>query len=134
MAVESNGRTSRQRSGDEAERVVAERLSGLGWVVLGRDVHAGRSELDIVAIDPGPPRRLSIVEVRFRSSRSFGLPEESFDRRKRRHVIEGIGRLLESGSLPDGTALPKLPIGLDLAVVEPSPAGLRIRLYRDATA
>ena len=70
-------RTAKQEAGDEAEALVAARLLAAGWTVLGRNVHAGRGELDLVAIDPGPPRELVIVEVRRRTSRSFGLAEET---------------------------------------------------------
>jgi putative endonuclease len=126
-------RTSRQEAGDAAERLVAERLVARGWRVLARNVHAGRSELDIVAIDPGPPARLVVVEVRYRRSREFGLPEETFDYRKRAKLRQGIARLFEAGALPDGSALPLLQIGVDLAVVEPGmgPAPT-VRLYRNA--
>lgn len=127
------GRTGRQISGDAAESLVAGRLAALGWVILGRNVRLGRSELDIVAADPGPPARLVLVEVRWRSSRSFGGPEASFDRRKRDQLRIGVGRLLEAGLLPDGTPLPRLPVAVDLAVVEPGPGGSpKARLYRDA--
>ena len=98
----SRHRTSRQMLGDAAESLVAERLTALGWRVLARNVHAGRSELDIVAVDPGPPGRLVVVEVRWRRSREFGLPEETFDYRKRAHLRLGIARLLEAGPLPGG--------------------------------
>jgi Holliday junction resolvase-like predicted endonuclease len=126
-------RTDRQLAGDAAEVLVAERLAAIGWRVLARNVHCGRSELDIVAIDPGPPGRLVVVEVRWRSSREFGSAEDSFDFRKRAHLTAGIGRLVDAGRLPDGVDLPRLPLSLDLAVVEPGPAGKRsIRLYRNA--
>ena len=126
-------RTPRQRSGDAAETLVAGLLTARGWRVLARNVHAGRSELDIVAVDPGPPGRLVVVEVRWRASRSFGGPEESFDHRKRAQLRIGVGRLLESGRLPDGSPLPRLPVAVDLAVVEPGPAGRHsARLYRNA--
>jgi putative endonuclease len=126
-------RTQQQATGDAAERLVAERLALRGWRILGRNVHAGHSELDIVAVDPGPPERLVIVEVRWRRSRQFGLAEESFDNRKRAHLRAGVARLLEAGSLPGGIALPHLPLALDLAVVEPGDEGRpRVRLYRDA--
>lgn len=128
-------RTSQQVAGDAAEELVAARLIGLGWQVLGRNVHAGRSELDIVAVDPGPPARLVIVEVRWRRSRSFGLPEETLDYRKRAHLRAGVGRLLEEGRLPGGAELPRLPVALDLAVVEPGTQGTpapAVRFYRDA--
>ncbi|MGA3057539.1 MAG: YraN family protein [Candidatus Limnocylindrales bacterium] len=134
MAGEPTGpRTSRQLLGDAAERLVAERLTARGWRVLARNVHAGRSELDIVAVDPGPPERLVVVEVRWRRSRDFGLPEETLDHAKRTQLRRGIARLLDSGRLPDGSELPPLPIAVDLAVVEPGAGGTpTARLYRDA--
>jgi putative endonuclease len=128
-------RTDRQVAGDAAEALVAERLTARGWVVLGTNVRYGRCELDIVATDPGPPGRLVVVEVRWRSSRAFGGAEESFDYKKRGHLRLGVGRLLEAGCLPDGTALPPLPVAVDLAVVEPgSGRALRpvVKLYRNA--
>jgi Holliday junction resolvase-like predicted endonuclease len=133
--IEGAPRTSRQLAGDGAEMLVAERLKARGWRILGRDVHAGRSELDIVAVDPGPPARLVVVEVRRRTTRDFGGAEASFDFRKRAHLRRGIARLLEAGALPDGTPLPPLPVALDLAVVEPGPdGGTTARLYRNALA
>ena len=112
-------RTLAQRAGDAAETQVADHLVARGWVVLGRQVHAGRSELDLVAVDPGPERALVVVEVRWRRGRDFGLPEETLDHRKLRRLRLGLGRLLGAGRLPDGTALPELPVRLDLVVVEP---------------
>jgi putative endonuclease len=111
-------RTPRQQAGDEAEALVAARLEAIGWTIVGRKVRAGRGELDLVAIDPGPPPELVIVEVRRRSSRAFGLAEESVAHRKRSHLRAAIGRLLEGG-LPGGAPLPRLPLRVDLVVVEP---------------
>jgi putative endonuclease len=126
-------RTERQVSGDAAELIVAERLAVLGWHVLGRNLRYGRSELDILATDPGPPPRLVAVEVRWRRSRDFGGAEESLDHHKRTLLRIGVARLLESGCLPNGSALPRLPIAVDLAVVEPGQGGrLSARLYRNA--
>jgi putative endonuclease len=130
-----NGRTDRQKAGDAAESLVAELLAARGWRILARNVHFGRSELDIVAVDPGPPARLVVVEVRWRRSREFGLAEETFDHRKRAHLKAGLARLLEEGRLPGGDELPHLPIALDLAVAEPGTAGRpSVRLYRNALA
>ena len=119
-------RTAKQEAGDEAEALVAAGLVAAGWTVLGRNVHAGRGELDLVAIDPGPPRELVIVEVRRRTSRSFGLAEETVAFAKRSHLRLAIGRLLEDG-LPGGVAMPRLPLRVDLVVVEP---GSRVRHHR----
>ena len=79
----STPRTAREL-GDAAEAEVAERLVAGGWAVLARNVRVGRDELDLVGIDPGPPRTLVVVEVRWRGRRDFGLAEESLDHRKRR--------------------------------------------------
>jgi putative endonuclease len=119
-------RTALQDRGDAAESLVADGLAAAGWQILARNVRIGRGELDIVAIDPGPPRHLVIVEVRWRRSRDFGIAEESLDYRKRAHLRAALGRLLADG-LPGGVALPSLPIRVDLVVVEP---GDRIRHHR----
>jgi len=126
-------RTPAQLAGDAAELDVAARLTARGWRLLGRRVRVGRSELDLVAVDPGPPRALVIVEVRWRRCRDFGLPEETVDHRKLAHLRAGLGRLLEAGRLPDGTFMPDLPVRLDLVVVEPplAPGGpARVRHHR----
>ena len=115
-------RTSAQSLGDAAESAVAASLAGAGWTVLARQVRLGRGELDIVALDPGPPPMVVIVEVRWRRSRAFGLAEETIDHRKRANLRAAIGRLIEDG-LPGGIALPALPLRVDLVVVEPGPVG-----------
>jgi putative endonuclease len=122
-------RTAAQRAGDAAESLVAARLARAGWTILARNVHVGRHEIDLVAVDPGPPAALVVVEVRWRAERSFGLPEETVDHRKRVRVRAAAYGLLDRGTLPDGSALPRLPLRFDLVVVEP---GGRIRHHRHA--
>jgi putative endonuclease len=128
-------RTAQQRAGDAAEGLVADRLRNAGWLIVARNVRVGRAELDLVAIDRGPPAELVVVEVRWRRTREFGLPEETFDHRKRGHLRAAVGRLLLMATLPGGSALPHLPVRVDLVVVEPpdragEPA--RIRHHRSA--
>ena len=77
--IAATTRTQAQQAGDAAETLVHARLLAAGWTVLARNVHVGRHELDLVAVDPGPPRALVIVEVRWRASRGFGLGEETVD-------------------------------------------------------
>jgi len=121
-------RTPGQQAGDAAETVVADRLVAAGWSILARQVRVGRAELDLVAIDPGPPRALVIVEVRWRSRRDYGIGEETVDRRKQARLHDGAWRWLDAF---DG---PRLPVRFDLVVVEPSgdPAHPRIRHHRAA--
>jgi len=120
-------RTSQQRRGDSTELLVAARLAASGWAILGRQVRVGRAELDIVAIDPGPPANLVVVEVRFRRNRDFGLPEETIDHRKLARLRTAAHALRAVGQLPDGMPWPRLPIRLDIVVIEP---GRPLRHYR----
>jgi Holliday junction resolvase-like predicted endonuclease len=78
-----------------------------------------------VAIDPGPPSRLVIVEVRLRSTRRFGLAEETVDFRKRRHLRDAAWTMVAAGQLPDGRPLPAHNLRFDIVVVEPDPPRLR---------
>jgi len=120
-------RTAAQQAGDAAEASVADYLRRGGWKVLGRQVRLGRAELDIVAIDPGPPAELVVVEVRWRARRDFGLVEETVDGRKRARLHRAGFALLDLGHLPDGMPVPALPLRFDLLVLEPGP---RLRHHR----
>jgi putative endonuclease len=128
-------RTTAQQLGDDAEAAVARHLVAAGWRIVGRNIHIGRAEIDILAIDPRPPPALVVVEVRWRRERGFGLPEETVDWRKRRKLRAAVGRLIEMGRLPNGTVLPLLPLRIDLIAIEPDGAGgKRIRHHRAAIA
>ena len=115
--------TPAQLAGDDAEALVARRLEAAGWHLLARNLRLGRDELDLVAIDHGPPPWLVVVEVRRRGRRDFGLAEETLDHRKRRALRRAIAALLEAGALPDGTPLPPLPLRVDLVAVDLGPDG-----------
>lgn len=121
-------RTAAQQAGDAAETLVARTLVDAGWTILGRNVHVGRRELDLVAVDPGPPHELVIIEVRWRARRDFGLAEETVDHRKRHRLRQAAFELRERCDLP------RLPIRFDLVVVEPGERGgdPRLRHHRAA--
>jgi putative endonuclease len=126
---EARPRTAAQLTGDSAEDVVATRLASSGWTILGRNVRVGRAELDIIAIDPGPPRELVVVEVRYRARRDFGLAEETVTHRKRQLLRGALSTLRERGRLP------ALSTRIDLVVAEPPLAigdPLRVRHHRHA--
>ena len=120
-------RTVAQRAGDGAEAAIAAHLAALGWSILGRQIRVGRAELDLLAIDPGPPPALVVVEVRWRARRDFGLAEETIDGRKRARLHRAGFVLRERGELADGTRLPALPLRFDLIVLEPA---ARLRHHR----
>lgn len=111
-------RTERRRRGDAAERLAGAWLAGAGWQVIARGERVGRDELDLVAVDPGPPAMLVIVEVRSSASRRFGAPEEKVAGRKIGRVWRGASGLVRRGTLGDGAPLPVLPWRIDLVCVE----------------
>jgi putative endonuclease len=119
-------RTDAQQAGDAAEALVADQLEQAGWRILGRNIRVGRAELDLVAVDPAGPA-LVIVEVRWRSRRDFGVAEETVGHQKRARLRAAALTLAGLGVLPDGTALPRLSLRLDLVVVEP---GRPVRHHR----
>jgi putative endonuclease len=110
-------RTNLHRAGDAAEERVAKLLVGNGWTILERQLHVGHAELDIVAIDPGPPAALVVVEVRWRGRRDFGLGEETVDWRKQNRLRQAAFRWVEA------TDAPRRPLRFDLVAVEPSRDG-----------
>jgi len=98
-------------------------------------VRLGRKEIDLVAVDPGPPMTIVVVEVRWRRRRDFGLPEDTISWQKRGHLRAAVGHLLEAGALPDGRRLPVAAVRIDLVVVEPGGpdrSGFVVRHHRSA--
>jgi len=115
--------TAAQRIGDAGEQLVALRLEAAGWLILARNLRLGRDEIDLLGVDPGPPRMLVLVEVRRRNRRDFGLAEETLDRRKRGALRRVAGGLLAADALPDGRVLPRLPLRIDLVALDVDAAG-----------
>ena len=114
-------RTAAQAIGSEAEELVARRLRAEGWTILGRNVHVGRAEIDILAVEPGARPALVAVEVRWRRRRDFGLPEETVDRAKLARLRAATLTLREaapSARIP----VPRLAVRVDLVAVEPGGA------------
>jgi putative endonuclease len=110
--------TIRQRRGAFGEDVAAAWLVQVGWRVVARNVKTGaRDEIDIVALDPGPPEMLVCVEVRSSRSSAFGAPEERVDARKVSNLYRAaraFGRSEEAAHLGVGA----MSVRVDLVVVD----------------
>ncbi len=123
--------TAAQQIGDAAEQLVADRLIAAGWAIIARNLRLGRDEVDLLALDPGPPPALVVVEVRRRGRRDFGLAEETLDHRKRLAMRRIVGILRSGTHLPDGTRLPRAGLRVDLVAIDDTPDGRRsIRHHR----
>jgi putative endonuclease len=129
----ATGRSRRVRGAD-AEARAAAMLQAAGWRLLARNVRVGRDEIDIVAVDPGPPPRHVLVEVRKRGSRAHGVAEESLDRVKRGRLRRAAAGLMASGP-EDLKPSPGARVAVDLVVIECDHAGRTvIRHHRDILA
>ncbi len=73
----------RRRLGDFGERIASGHLEAKGYTILERNWATRDGEIDIIA---SRGRYLIFVEVRSRSGRSTGTPEESITGRKASHV------------------------------------------------
>jgi putative endonuclease len=70
----------------EGEQLAAEHLARAGYRIVARNVRAGGVEIDLVA---ARGRLVVFVEVKARSGRGFGAPEEAVDARKRARLVRG---------------------------------------------
>jgi putative endonuclease len=84
MASGGSSRPDRRQAGRRAEALAEEFLVREGFEILDRNHAIPRGEVDLVAREGAV---LCFVEVRSRSSRAQGGPEETVGRRKARRVV-----------------------------------------------
>lgn len=123
----------RQRTGRDAERIVAEWLSRQGWTVLAHRFRRATGELDIVAIDPAGT--LVGIEVKARRTARTGSAVESVDGRRIRRLRATLSAFLaeqrpgggrRAGGRPD--AIRPGAMRIDLAAVVPGKGGWTVSL------
>jgi len=83
--VESTRSDARAQLGRLGEGIAAEYLERQGYVICQTNYRCDVGEVDMVALDGDC---LVFVEVRTRSSRKFGSPEESITAAKRQKLVE----------------------------------------------
>jgi len=87
----------RRALGAEGEARAAAWLETRGWRVLARNVRAGGVEIDLVVLRG---RTVAFVEVKTRTSRRAGAPEEAVDARKRARLVRGAAAWLAAHGRP----------------------------------
>jgi putative endonuclease len=82
-------KTSRQNLGKWGEDLAASYLCDRGYTILDRNLRTPYGEIDLIMRAPDSEEEPTIVfiEVKTRSSASFGLPEISVDSRKQEHLV-----------------------------------------------
>lgn len=94
----------RQALGHWGETQAVEHLKSRGYVILECNARTPYGEIDIVARTVEPDGEMGgegdpvvvFVEVKTRSTRTFGLPEESVTARKREHMIAAAQAYLQN--------------------------------------
>ncbi|MBP6874904.1 MAG: YraN family protein [Candidatus Eisenbacteria bacterium] len=115
-------RVSSVLRGREGEAIAALFLEMNGYRIVGRNVRCGPLEIDLLARKAGI---LAVVEVRLRSSRSHGRPEESVRWRKR-HLLRQA-----AACLPGRVPLEGARLRFDVIAIETEPFGLHLRHLQD---
>ena len=83
----------RQTMGRRAEAIARARLREIGYRVLEANYRSRYGEIDLVARHDG---EYVFVEVRSKSARSAGQPEESITPRKRDHLVAAAQQYLQA--------------------------------------
>jgi putative endonuclease len=90
---------SRQKLGKWGENHAAEYLSGLGYKVIEKNVFTPYGEIDLIvqrASKVGEDEITTVfVEVKTRTSQSFGYPEEAITPRKRENLLSSVEHYLQ---------------------------------------
>jgi putative endonuclease len=105
---------ARRALGAEGETLAARHLARQGYRIAARNVRAGGVELDLVALRAG---LVAFVEVKTRSGRRFGAPEESVDARKQARLVRAAAAWLREHPQPGAR------VRFDVVCVERTPAG-----------
>jgi putative endonuclease len=82
----------RQRVGRWGEEIAACFLSKKGFEIISRNVRTSYGEIDLIVKDG---EEIIFVEVKTRTTDSFGTPEESVTRRKLEHLVNSIQAFLQ---------------------------------------
>ncbi|MBE9523827.1 MAG: YraN family protein [Chloroflexi bacterium] len=81
--------------GSWGEKKAAKYLSKKGYRIIERNIHTPYGEIDLIARHNS---YLVFVEVKTRSSLTFGLPEEAITQRKRENMLASAQAYLQEQS------------------------------------
>ncbi len=121
MSPGPDPRTSRGRTGRDAEAVARRFVEALGWRVLARNLMVGRDEIDLVCLDTDGPT-LVCVEVRGHATSRYGAAEESVDPRKLARNHRAAMTLIRSGWMSEQGLSGRVPWRVDVIAVELRPS------------
>lgn len=84
------------KTGEQGEEIARNFLTMQGYEILATNFTYEKSEIDIIAKDDDT---IVFVEVKTRSSKRFGLPEEAVTEKKQEKLMEGATNFLEENKI-----------------------------------
>ena len=81
---QNNNKKDNKKTGNSGENTACLFLESKGYAIIEKNYKAHRKEIDIIALKDG---YIIFAEVKTRSSVTFGIPSESVNLKKRRHII-----------------------------------------------
>jgi putative endonuclease len=88
----------KQIVGKRGESLACEFLKKQGYTVLEKNARTPHGEIDVVATqtEGHQPASMVFVEVKTRTTRTFGYPEEAITRQKKGHLLDAIAYYLQN--------------------------------------
>ena len=99
----------RKKLGKSGEDAALEYLQKKGYFLIGRNVKLFCGEIDLLMKDK---KALVVVEVKTKSNRLFGLPQEEVDFHKKRKLLQLAKALTQK--------FPDAPIRIDVVAIDES--------------
>lgn len=87
---------TRKEFGKWGEDRAVDYLIERGYRILDRNVYSRRGEIDIIAEIMDQGSKITVfIEVKTRSSRAFGYPEEAVNDQKKEHILSSAASYLQ---------------------------------------
>ena len=100
---------NKRKLGAQVEQFITEYLTEQGFVILEMNYRCRQGEIDIIAKDD---TYYVFIEVKYRKSTAYGLPQEAVGFNKQRRICKAAQYYLYEKHLPDTT-----PVRFDVAAV-----------------
>jgi len=104
----------KQLIGTKGEELAAQILVSEGYLILGRNFRTAYGEIDIIA---QKDTQIVFVEVKTRTNRNYGYPEDSITQSKRSHMLSSADAYIQEqdGGITDWR--------IDVIAIDCTPAG-----------
>lgn len=110
-------KTHKQSIGRWGEEVAVRFLEGKGLKLVERNVRTAYGEIDLIMMDGAD---LLFIEVKARTTATYGLPEDAITARKREHLIHSAEAYLQLHTdMPDSWRIDVIAIRGKPAIADP---------------